>query len=203
MLPKTQFADVYETQNEDELKYFWLFAKQLKLNKESGCECFHFATVTILINDHLSPHVDVMNPRENNDYMMAFSMIILLKEIPSNIQNVLEWQYPSGFPLCIVIYCQRCLEILSTRRICWNKFVGNNKNKQNGRQLLLNIIKMANTYNDYIGTFWSLKNRSKILKDFIPQPLPGSSFKMIISAAAFPKAVDKLVCISHIFEGNF
>ena len=203
MLPKTPFADVYRTQNEDELKYLRLFAKQLKLNKESGCEHFCFAAVTILINNHLSPHVDAMNLRENNNYTMAFSMNILLKEISSNIQNVLEWQYPNGVPLCIVIYCQRCLEILSIRRICWNKFVGKNENEKRGRQLLLNIIKMANMYDNYIGFFWSPKNRSKLFKDFIPQPLPGSSFKTIISAAVFPNAVDKMVRISHVFEGTF
>ena len=43
VLPKTPFADVYKTQNEDELRYLWLFAEQLKLNKESRCECFCFA----------------------------------------------------------------------------------------------------------------------------------------------------------------
>ena len=62
---------------------------------------------------------------------------------------------------------------------------------------------MANTYNDYIGTFWSPNNRSKIHKNFVPQPLPGSSFKTVISAATFPEAVDKMVCISHVFDGIF
>ena len=110
------------------MKYLRLFAKQLKLNKESGWERFRFAALTILINDHLSSHVDAMNPREDNDYRMAYSMIIPLKEIPTNIQYVLELRYPNGVPLCIVIYCQRCLEILSKRRIRWNNFVGNDKN---------------------------------------------------------------------------
>ena len=133
VLPKTPFADVYETQNEDELKYLQLYAKQLKLNNEIGCERFRFAALTILINDHLSPHVDEMNLREDNDYTMAFSMIILLKEIPLNIQKVLEWSYPNGVPLCILVYRQRCLEFFSKRRICWNNFVGNDENEMRDR----------------------------------------------------------------------
>ena len=76
-------------------------------------------------------------------------------------------------------------------------------NKMRGRQLLLAIIKMANMYNNYIGTFWSPNNCSKIHKGFTPQPLPQSSFKTVISAATFPEAVDKMVHISHVFEGTF
>ena len=63
------------------MKYLRLFAEQLKLDKESESECFYFAALIILINDHLSPHVDAMNLQEDNDYTMAFSMIIPLKEI--------------------------------------------------------------------------------------------------------------------------
>ena len=155
MLPKTPFADVYKTQNEDELKYLEMFAEQLKLDKNSGRDRFRFAALTILINDHLSPHVDAMNLPEENDYTMAFSMFIPLEEIPSDIHDVLEMRYPNGVPLCIVVYRQRCLEILSKRRIRWNNFVANEENEMRGRQSLLNIIKQANTYDDYIGTFWS------------------------------------------------
>ena len=70
------------------------------------------------------------------------------------------------------------------------------KNEVIGRQSLLDIIKTAHTYNDYIGVFWSPINCSKICDQFFPQPLPRSSFNRVLSAATFPEAVDKMVCIS-------
>ena len=89
VMPMTPFADVYESQNEEELKYLRMFAEQLKLDKEHGRDRFWFAAVTILINNHLTPHVDSMNPREDNDYTMAFSLVIPLNEVPSDVRSVL------------------------------------------------------------------------------------------------------------------
>ena len=109
---------------------------------------------------------------------------------------MLESRYPNRVPLCIVVYHQRCLEILSKRRIHWNDFVGNDKNEMIGRQSLLDIIKTVNTFNDYIGVFWSPNNCSKIRDEFVPQPLPQSSFNRVLLAATFPEAVDEMVCIS-------
>ena len=77
----------------------------------------------------------------------------------------------------------------------WNNFVGNRKNEIIGRQNLLDIIKAAHTYNDYVGVFWSPINCSKIRDQFFPQPLPRSSFSRVLSVATFPDTVDKMVCI--------
>ena len=83
VLPTTPFADVFEPQDMEELKYLRRFAEQLKLDKDHGQDRFRFTAITILINDHLDPHMDAMNPRKDNDFTMAFSLVIQLEEVPS------------------------------------------------------------------------------------------------------------------------
>lgn len=203
ILPETPFPHAYHTEDGDELRYLRMFGEQLGLNEAGGLERFRFPAVSILINDILYPHMDLMNPWGSDDYTMAFSLVIPLIEIPSKFSQYLSQEYPNGVPLCIVIYRRRCLEILKGRKYRWNDFVQKCEHERSGRKLLLDMVCSANTYADYVGTFWSKQKRSILKDDFAPQPIDGSKFKRILSAAVYPEAVDKMVRHMLFLELNF
>ena len=85
VLPATPFPDVYNCTDEDELEYLKQFGKQLFLD-ESELKRFKFPAASLLVNDDLNPHEDLMNPHNiEMDYTLALSLVVPISEVLSEL----------------------------------------------------------------------------------------------------------------------
>ncbi len=201
VLKQTPFGNVYDTNNAEELEYLQTFGKQLCLEERKGLESFRIAAVSVLINKDLDPHMDLMNPSNLAfDYTMALSYVVPMTEVPVEYRDTLKEKYPSGVPLCVVLYRRKCLESLIKRSARWDRWCEEEVHEKVGRCQLLDLLKRTGSHADYCGMFWSKSNRSQLLNDFADLQSPNSKSKLRIAYAKYPEAVDKMVSYISSFS---
>ena len=198
VLPATPFPDVYNCTDEDELEYLKQFGKQLFLD-ESELKRFKFPAASLLVNDDLNPHEDLMNPHNiEMDYTLALSLVVPISEVLSDYQQILKTRYPAGVPLCLVLYRRRCLECFVLRNKRWKGFLDCNSNEVNGRRKMYQMMRKVNTPADYTGYFWKKSNRLALRKTFDVLEIPGSTSKTPLKCACYPEAIDKMVSVNEL-----
>jgi hypothetical protein len=198
VLKQTPYGNVYNSENCEELEYLQSFGKQLCLEERKGLESFRIAAVTVLINNDLNPHMDLMNPSNVDiDYTTALSYVVPIDKIPVEYREVLNEKYPLGVPLCVVLYRRKCLESLIKRSARWDHWCEEDVHQKVGRRQLVDLMKRTGSYADYCGMFWSKSKRPQLLNDFAKLEVPNSKSKLELVFAKYPEAVDKMV--SYIF----
>ena len=201
ILPSTPFPNIFKTQNQYELEYVKMFGQQLHITKEMGLDRFCVPAVSILVDKELYPHYDSLNPIDrDNDFTFSMNLEIPLNYIPTNIVSMVKNDYPTGVPLCLVLYKRNALCNYSKRMTAVDSYMDKKKLVDNklvlqypGRRKLVELLQDVKGDNDYIGNFFS-KDMIKKLVERFDYDQGNSVFKGKILLC--PEAVDKMVCIT-------
>ena len=186
ILPRDLQSVFFVNNNKHSLEYLYKFAEQLLIPSSEYTNRFMFPSCSFLINNDLYPHCDSLNPSSlDQDYSYALTTMVETSSIQNeNTRKVLEVNYPTRIPLCLVLYNRNRLIKYSERMLlCDNK----------GIDSIIELIKSANTDHDYSGNFF-VRDRSNL--DFMVDNAKMCTFKY--PKLALSEAVDKMVCFYDI-----
>ena len=201
ILPTTTYPDIFKVQNKYEKEYITLFGQQLHITKGMGLNRFCIPAVSLLVNKQLNPHYDSLNPtKKNDDFTFSMNLQVPLIFLPPNMLPVVKKEFPTGVPLCIVLYKRNALCNFSKRM----KEVDNYMDKKivvetklvsqyPGRRKLVELLRSVNSDNDYVGNFFSKHTREGLAKKF-----DYDKHKIVFKGKILlcPEAVDKMVCVT-------
>ena len=201
ILPTTTCRNVFDVKNKYEKEYIKLFGQQLHITKEMGLERFCIPAVSILVNKDLNPHYDSLNPMDkDNDFTFSMNLEIPLIYLPPNMLPIVKKEFPTGVPLCLVLYKRNALCNYSKRMTAVDSYMDKKKLVDNklvlqypGRRKLVELLQDVKGDNDYIGNFFSKDTIKKLVERF-DYDQGNSVFKSKILLC--PEAVDKMVCIT-------
>ena len=194
ILPTTKYPNIFKIRNKYEREYLNMFAKQLCITNKTYLEKFGVPAVSILVNQDLNPHYDSMNPVNiSDDSTFSLNLLVPIKSLPLCNQQLLKEKFPSGVPLCVVLYKRKALCNYTKRMLAVDQYAIHHS----GRIKIVELLRKVNHDVDYIGRFFS-QDRKEILSKFEVEKKPPIVFKgkMLVC----PEAVDKMAYFSSLLH---
>ena len=188
----THMRDRFAPIHTAEIEYLQLFARQLNISDENDLSIFSIPACSILINDTLNPHCDLLNPsKKEHDVTLAISLQIPINNLHHSLKSILNQHYSGKIPFCLVLYKRNCLYTLVQHHIKIDEFLKCNSAAQYHNQRREEIVSMLSksVYSevDYAGLFFS-SHRERLLEDkFYVHPKLLFNSKMAILKCAVDK----------------
>ena len=197
-------AQAFLERNEHEKKYLKRFAEQLGITDRSEQERFCIPSTSFGINTRLMPHFDSMNPtRLENDMTHSSTFIFKLTDVPHDLRGKI---HSASFakavvPFVNVNYNRKCLDSVSSWEVKCDKFANScvSEKENEGRRMIIEILKQVLTDRDYLGVFFSRFNRGVVVKSRFSPSSTMNGFR----TAYFAEAVDKMSFWSSILHSFF
>ena len=197
-IPSKVIHSIFKPSSSYEIKYLRQFAKQLIITDDNDISQFIFPALSLLINNDVDPHYDIMNPVESKlDWTMSLSCQVPVKILPKQHYGRAKAEFGNNVPLCLVIYRRKAVEYLSKRMMRIKYYSNSYCMEQKGRILLVKLLSDVNSKSDYIGNFFNVNTRSKIANMFEVNSRFNFQDKILIC----PESVDKMVSmLCHIYK---
>jgi hypothetical protein len=149
-------------------------------------------SVTIIANQVLHGHYDLMNPsKQDRDVTAALTVNLPIDILTDQQRDVLKSRkYGTHFALGVVLYERKAVDDFVLRDKQIREWVIENPAEREGRQMIVDGINSVGTELDYVGRFFSKSERIGTLERFqrMPKGLP-----MFGKVYCELEAIDKMV----------